>query len=87
MILLSGSAAHLQLGDLAVRRAGFKQFFVGTAAGDPAVLQHQDQVRMLQAADALCHDHLGGAGKILGQSTAQCGVGFVIQCAGAVIQQ
>ena len=59
---------------------------MGAKAVDPAVVQHQDAVRVLHAGDPLGNDNLGGAGDAAGEGLADFAVRGGVHGAGGVVQ-
>ena len=57
-----------------------------TGGHNPAVIQHQNDVRLLHRGDPLGDNQLGGAGNLLPEGLADHGVGLGIHGGGGVVQ-
>jgi len=57
------------------------------ATHDAPLVEHNDLVGMKHCGNALSHDNLSFAAKLLGERMAQRGIGFVVERAEAVVKQ
>ena len=80
------SAFRLSLVNFLIDCIGFQQIFVGVKAADPAVVQHQDAVRVLHTGNALGNDDLGGSGDYRLQGIPDFGIRGRIHGAGGIVQ-
>ena len=84
--LFNESTSHLRIADFPVFAAAFHQLFMAAQADDPALLEYENYVAVLNRADALRDGDNGRALHLFRKRAAQAGVGLVIERGRAVVQ-